>query len=958
MNKQLLALLLAIAACGGKTPTTTSPDPNAGTIDQKPGGATPSTSPVLPLWSDVKKGTLPNGLTYYILKRAKPEKRALLWLAVNAGSTQEDEDQRGLAHFVEHMAFNGTKRFPKSAIVNYLEKIGMGFGADLNAETNFDATTYKLTVPTDNAEYVGKGLDILHDWAGDILFENEEIEKERGVVLEEWRLGQGVGMRLLSKHFPVLLEGTRYATRLPIGTPEVIKGAKRERLTAFYKDFYRPDLMAVIAVGDVDPAAMEKEITARFKDLKPASQRARKPAGVPKANGTRVSIATDKELPTANITVSNVFAHRSESTEADFRRSISEQIYNLIVNERLGTLAKKTESPFSLAQVGVQGITHEIDMFSRVALPKEGKVEDALRALMTETVRVERHGFTQAELDRARANIAAFYEQIAAQADTEDAGDYVEEITRNFYEAEFMIGRKAERDLATKFLPLITVDELNALAKSFGGADNRVILISGPDGKPLPDTKKVLAIVDDVQKAPIQPWQEAATTAKLMAKAPTPGTVTKESKIDSIGVTEWTLSNGIKVVLKPTDFDAEQVAVSGDSPGGLATADAKLWPSARFADDVVALGGVADIDDDTLEKVLAGKRLQVAASIGETTESIDGNASVKDLETMFQLMYLKMTAPRKDDAVFATWKQVVSQQLANQRRAPEAVYGIESQELLYKKHPRRTAPVVADIEKIDLDKAMAFYKDRFGDAGDFTFVIVGAFDIATIKPLVETYLASLPATKRREKEKDLGIRRAGGSIKKAWPLGSEPKAQVSLSFYGDETWSRDKDRDMFILSQVVEMRLREILREDMGGVYGVGAGGWIARRPHSERSFGINFGCAPDAVDKLIKASIDEIAAVQKEGATAEQLEKIKAQFLRERETQLKTNGFWIGWLASTSRYGDDPTLVLDPSKMIGRMTSANVKAAAKKFLPKSPYFQAVLLPAAATGAAPAPAAK
>ncbi len=958
MKKQLLALLFAVAACGGKTtPTTTTTDPSLGTVDPNTGGPAPSNSPQLPLWSEVKKGTLPNGLTYYILKRPKPEKRAFLWLAVNAGSTQEEDNQRGLAHFVEHMAFNGTKRFPKSAIVNYLESIGMGFGADLNASTNFDETTYKLTVPTDKPEYISKGLDILHDWAGDVLFESEEIEKERGVVLEEWRLGQGVGMRLLNKHFPVLFKGSLYATRLPIGTPEVIKGAPRERLTTFYKDFYRPDLMAVIAVGDVDPATMEKEIAARFGGLEnPAGKKPRKPAGVPKADGTRVSIATDKELPTANVTVNNVFAHRSESTEADFRRAIAEQIYNMIANERLGTLAKKTESPFAIAQVGVQGITREIDMFTRVALPKDGKVEDALRALMTEAVRVERHGFTQAELDRARANIAAFYEQIAAQADTEGSDDYVAEITRNFYENEFMIGRRAERDLAVKFLPQITVAELNALAKSFGGADNRVIMVSGPEGKPLPDQKRILAIVDEVQKAQIEPWQEAATTAKLMATPPTPGKVVKESKIESIGVTEWTLSNGVKVVLKPTDFDAEQVSVSGDSPGGLATADAKLWPSARFADDVVALGGVGDLDDDTLEKVLAGKRLQVSATIGETTESVDGNASVRDLETMFQLVYLKMTAPRKDEAVFATWKQVVTEQLANQRRSPEAVFGIETQELLYKKHPRRTPPVVEDIAKIDLDKALAFYKSRFGDAGDFTFVIVGAFDVAKIKPLVETYLASLPATKRKETEKDLKIRRAGGTIKKAWPLGSEPKAQVSLSFYGDQAWTRDNDRDMFILGQVLEMRLREILREDMGGVYGVGTGGWIARRPHQERSFAIQFGCAPDAVDKLVKAALDEIEVVKKEGATTEQLEKIKAQFLRERETQIKTNGFWVGWLSSTYRFGDDPTLVLDPSKMLGRMTSDNVKAAAKKFLPKAPFFQAVLMPAT-TGTAPAPAA-
>ena len=956
-KRRMLPLVLAtLVACGGSksSPPKTPPDP---TVGQTNPDGTPATdnSPVLPLWPEVKKGTLPNGLTYYILKRAKPEKRAFLWLAVNAGSTLEDEDQRGLAHFTEHMAFNGTKRFPKAAIVNYLETIGMGFGADLNAGTSFDDTTYKLTVPTDNADFVHKGLDILRDWADGVLFEADEIEKERGVVLEEWRLGQGVGMRLLSKHFPVLFKGSRYATRLPIGLPDVLKTAKRDRFAAFYQDWYRPDLMAVIAVGDVDIATMEKEIATRFGTLKgPANPKPRVRAEVPKADGTRVSIATDKELPIANLTVANVYAHRSELTEADFRRSTAEQVYSMIMNERLGSLAKKAESPFTVAQVGAQGITREIDLLTRVAVPKAGKVEDALRALMTETVRVEKHGFTQTELERARANIISFYEQSAAQADTEGSGDYVAEITRNFYENEFMVGRKAERDLALKFLPLITLPELNALAKSYGGSDNRVIMISGPEGKPLPDQKQVLAIVDEVQKSTIQPWQEAASTVKLMAVAPTPGKVTKETKIDSIGVTEWTLSNGIKVVLKPTDFDADSVSVTGNSPGGLATADAKTWPSARFADDVAALGGVGDIDDDQLEKALAGKRIQVSASIAETTESIGGNASVKDVETMFQLMHLRMTAPRKDIAVFGTWKQSITEQLENQRRVPEVQYGIESQELLYKKNPRRTAPTPADIEKIDIDKALAFYKDRFGDAGDFTFVIVGAFDVATIKPLVETYLASLPSKTRKttsEKEKDSGVRRVGGNLKKSWMLGSEPKAAVSIQFYGDEAWSRDKDRDMFILGQVLEMRLREILREDMGGVYGVGAGGYISRRPRAERTFEIEFGCAPDAVDKLVKASLDEVAAVQKEGADAEHLEKVKAQFLRERETQLKTNGFWIGWLSSTYRFGDDPTLVLDPSQMLARMTSANVKAAAKKYLAKTPYYQTVLLPAAATAA-------
>ena len=962
-SRRLLTLLLAaVVACGGSKPTPT-PGPGPGSGGTTVTDGTPPPIPtgddaVLPLWPQVKKGTLANGLTYYILKHGKPEGRAFLWLAVNAGSVQEDDDQRGLAHFNEHMAFNGTKNFPKAEIINYLEKIGMGFGADLNASTDFDETIYKLTVPTDNKEFVGKGLDILRDWAGNVTYDPAEVDKERGVVMEEWRLGRGAGMRVFDKQAKVLLKGSRYGDRLPIGLPEILKGAPRDALVRYYKDWYRPDLMAVVAVGDIDPAVIEKEIQARFGDLKnPDKSRTRPDAGVPKSEGTRVSIVTDKELPMAFITVNNVFPHRSESSVKDFRRIVAEQIYGQIVNERLGALGKRKEASFSFAAVGVQPMGREIDMFSRIAQVKGGKAEDTLRSLFTEALRVERHGFTQSELERARAVIKRSVEANADEEATSDSGDYVAEITRNFFEKEFMIGRKAERDYTLKFLPAITVDELNTLAKSFGGADNRVIMISGPEGQPLPTEKRMLEIVDEVNKSKIDPWQEKAVATALMAQPPKPGTVTKESKIDSIGVTEWTLSNGVRVILKPTDFEAEQVSISGDSPGGLALADVKTFPHARFADDLASIGGVGDLDDDALEKVLAGKRISVSASIGETTESVDGNASTRDLETMFQLIHLRMTAPRKDEEAFGVWKSNMAEQLANRMRVPEVKYAIESQDVLYKGNVRRKAPEAKDIEKVDLDKSLAFYRTRFGDATDFTFVIVGAFDPAKMKTLVETYLASLPAKGRKEKEKDPGVRRADGVIKKSWSLGSEPKARVSISFHGDEKWSRDKDRDMFILGEVLSMRLRETLREDMGGVYGVGAGGFLTRRPREERTFGIQFGCAPDAVDKLIKASFDEIKTLAKDGVGADYLEKVKAQFLRERETSLKTNGFWVGWLASSYRFGDDPTLVLDPSKMLGRMTTDNVKASAKKYVDFKQYYQAILMPAPGTAAPAAPVA-
>ncbi len=954
--RRLLSLAIAaLVACGGSKP---APGPGA----SKPGttavaeSPTPETQPpgagaaILPLWPEVKKGTLPNGLTYYILKHGKPEGRALLWLAVNTGSMLEDDDQRGLAHFAEHMAFNGTKRFPKADIVNYLEKIGMRFGADLNAYTQFDETVYQLEVPTDKPEFVSKGLDILRDWAGDVSYDPAEVDKERGVVLEEWRLGRGAQARLFDKSAKVLFKGSRYADRLIIGLPETLKQAPRDVLYRFYKDWYRPDLMAVIAVGDIDPAAIETQITARFGDLKnPPRERARIKAGVPKAEGTRVSIETDKEMPATIVQVFNVLPHRGESTVRDFRRIVAEQVYGQIINERLGVISRRNDAPFTFAGVGMQSMTREIDAFTRVAQVKGTQVEDALKSLFTEVLRVEKHGFTQSELDRARTNLARTYEQNDAESATSDSSQFTSEITRNFFEGEFMIGRKAEKERTLEMLPTITVDELDTLAKTFGGADNRVIIIAGPEGKPLPDQQRVLAIIDEVAKRAIDPWQDKVVKTPLMATAPKPGKIVKESKIEAIGVTEWKLSNGVRVVIKPTDFEADAIEVSGDSPGGLAMAKDKDFNNARFADDIAGIGGVGDLDVEELDKVLAGKKVSVEASIGETTESVDASASTRDLATMFQMIYLRMTAPRKDAQAFGVWQANLSEQLTNRLRVPEVQFAIQSQDVLFKHNSRRKQPEPADIAKVDQDKALAFYRDRFGDATDFTFVIVGVADLDKLRPLVETYLASLPAKGRQEKEKDDGVRLVGGVVKKSWAVGQEPKARVQVMFHGDEAWSRDKDRDMGILNSIMSMRLREILREDMGGVYGVGASGSLARAPRPERTFTIQFGAAPEAVDKLVKAAFDEAAVIAKQGIGQDYLDKVKATYLRERETAQKTNGYWVSWLASCYRYGDDPTLVLDPSKVVARMTSDNVKAAAKHYLDPKQYYQAVLLPAAAT---------
>ncbi len=958
MKRGIFLGLAIVLACGGPKPAPRPPDPagpapgpGAGPAEPRRQAPPPDPSELpLPLWSAVQRGRLPNGLTYYLMKNKKPEQRALLWLAVNAGAVQEDDDQRGLAHFVEHMAFNGTARFPKHEIVDYLEKVGMRFGADLNAYTSFDETVYMLEVPTDDEQHLAKGLDILRDWSGAVTFDPKEIDLERGVVLEEWRLGRGAGRRLADKHYQKLYQGTRYAERLPIGLPEILKGAPPSALVRYYRDWYRPDHMAVIVVGDfADTGAIERAIAARFADLKaPAQPRPRLRGGVPKADGTRISIETDKEQVSQTISVYNMLAHRPEATPEDFRRGLLEEVYSRIFNERLRTLARKKESPFTGAFASLSGNVREIDAFTRGATVKGGRVEDALRSVFAEVLRIEQHGFTQAELDRARVIIARERDQAVAAAPTARSRGHAEEIVRHFLEGELMIGRTAERELTAELLPKITLAELNQLARGYGGSENRAITISGPEGKPLPTRERVLAIIDEVAGARLEPWVDRPPPTALMATAPKPGAIQKEAQHAEIGATEWTLSNGVRVIVKPTDFEADSVLLRGSSPGGLAMASAAQYPHARFADDIASLGGVAELDADDLRKVLAGKQASASASIGSVTESVTGSASVRDLETLLQLVHLRMTAPRRDEDAIAVWRANYAESLADRERSPDYQFSVRSGEVLWRGHPRHAPPKPADLAKVDADKALAFYRERFGDASDFTFVIVGAVDLAKLRPLVETYLASLPSRGRVEKERYLGARRVGGVVKKSWKLGQEPKARVSLQYLGDEPWTRDKERDMYVLNRVLSVRLREVMREDLGGVYGVGASGYLARSPHQERVFTVSFGADPQRVDELIAAARKEIAAIQKDGVKDEHLERVRKGFERERELQLKSNSFWASWLETVARYGDDPKLVLDPAPVLARMTPRNVQAAAKRYLDERRFYQAIMLPAEA----------
>jgi zinc protease len=972
------AALVVASSCGGSTPPSKAPAANSATAKALNDGWSGSASaaaptvtakPVdskviadiasmpddvaLPLRSDIKKGKLANGLTYYILPHAKPKNRAYLWLAVNAGSVQEDDDQRGLAHLVEHMAFNGTKNFPKSAIVDYIEKIGMKFGADLNAYTSFDQTVYQLEVPTDKKEFVEKGMDILRDWAGEVSFDPAEVEKERGVVLEEWRLGRGAQARLFDKVAPVLFKGSRYADRLTIGLPDTIQKAPREAVMRFYKDWYRPDLMAVIVVGEIDPAQIEKMIGDRFATLKnPEKARPRTVAGVPVANGPRVSIATDKELPATLVQVYNMIAHREESTGNSYRRTVAESLYNAMLSARLNEVSKRSDSPFLFAASSDGSFAREVDGMVRVAAAKPGKAEQALRTLFTEVRRAEQFGFTAPEFDRAKKTFQRAIDQSATSADTNDGREFADEATRNFFEGEMMSGRDGEAALAKKYLPKITVDEINALVKSWGGDSTRTVIVNGPDGKPLPTEAQITKILSDVQKLKLEPWGEEAIAGELFpgAAALKPGNVVSTKKFDSSlgNMIEWTLPNGVRVIVKPTDFEKDKVLITGFASGGMSMATDKEYAAVRFANQVADLGGLGQYDSITLGKLLAGKQLNLDSFIGETESMVTGSSSVQDLETAMQLVHLKMTGLRSDAGEFAIWKTNTKASVADQLRDPNTVFGRESTNLFYKNHARTKAFDAADIDKADYAKSMAFFAQRFSNAANFTFVIVGSVSADKVQALVEKYIGSLPSApdnKKTDQETDRKVRYAPGVVNKTWKLGTEPKARVRLRFVGDQTWSRQDKYDMAILGDVLNIRLREVLREDMSGVYGVGARGSISRGAYQSRQFSIDFGCAPDKLEALVKATFETIASVQKDGTTSENLDKVKQTYSRGHEAQLADNDAWMSWLTQAFEYGDDPTLFLSVQPLLSRISNDNLKAAAKKFLDDKHYLLAKMIP-------------
>jgi zinc protease len=909
----------------------------------------PALSQQMPVDPQITMGKLANGLRYYIRANKKPEKRAELRLAIKAGSILEDDDQQGMAHFVEHMAFNGTKNFPKLEIISFIESLGMRFGADLNAYTSFDETVYMLQVPTDKPETMDRALLVLEDWARNVTFDSAEIEKERGIVMEEWRSRRGAGARMQEKIFPVMLKGSRYADRLPIGKPEIIQNGKAERLKKFYADWYRPDLMAVVAVGDFDKAAVEKLITAHFASIPVAtSPRTRTEYDVPDKPGTSFVITTDKETTSTTVELSAILPAQEEGSVAVYRQKTVNRLFSGMLSARFSEMTQKPDAPFLAAFVGRGSFLGRTkDQASLTALVKDDGIERGLEAMLIEAERVTRFGFTASELDRQKQNVLRSYERMVAEKENRVSASRADEYVRNFLENETLPSADDEYALHKQFLPGITLEEINKLAKEWFPEQNRLVVVTAPQkaGLVIPDEAKLASVIKAAPSKELKPYVDTLASAALLESLPAPGTIAKTTTKEAIGITEWELSNGVKVVLKPTTFKADEILFRASSPGGTSLASDKDYIPASTATQVITAGGVGKFNAIDLRKLMTGKVAAASPFIGELEEGLSGSSSRKDLETMFQLIYLRFTQPRADATAFAAQAAQLKPLLANQTAAPGYAFSEALTLARYQNHLRRRPFTAAMIDEWNLEKSLSFYKDRFADASDFTFVFVGSFDLATMKPLAERYLGALPAINRKETWKDVGVRTATGVIEKKVEKGIEPKSQAAIIFSGPFEYNQTQRIAIRAMSDILETKLQETIREELGGTYSIGANPGYQRIPNPEYTITIQFGCAPERTDDLVKRVFQEIEKFKASGPTEKQLTDEKEALLREFETNYKQNNYLLAQLVQKYQLGEDPAGLLNIPEHYKKLDAAAVQQAAKKYLNTNSYIKVTLFP-------------
>lgn len=905
----------------------------------------------IPFDPNVKTGKLKNGLTYYIRKNAKPENKVDLRLVINAGSILEEDDQRGLAHFMEHMAFNGTKRFPKNQLVDYLQSIGVKFGQHLNAYTSFDETVYFLPIPSDDPAKLEKGFEIIEDWAFNTVLTPTEIDKERGVVLEEYRLGLGAENRMMKRFMPKMMYQSHYADRLPIGQKEILENFKHDKLVKFYKDWYRPDLMAVIVVGDIDVAAMEKKIQDHFAGYQnPKNERPRKIYDVPNHKETFVAVESDKEASSSRVQLvyKDYTEPKTVKTIGDFKHYMAKGLFSIMLNNRLQELTNSPTPPFTFGYTyhgGTWARTKEA--YQSFAMTQESKQLEALKVLVEESQRVKKYGFTQGELDRAKSEMVAQMESMYNEREKMESEDFVSEYQSHFLEKQPTPGVDWTFKTTQQILPTVTLNEVNGLVKDYIKEDNRVVIFTGPEKEGLkkPTEQEVLTVLN-MSTDNIKPYEDGTVVTSLLRKEVKPGKVVKKETNAKLGTTKLTLSNGAKVTYKKTDFKNDEVLMEAISFGGTNLYSNEDMKKTMFASGALTEAGFSGLKKNDINKFMTGKIAEVRPYIGSTTEGLSGSATPKDLEYMFQMTHAYFTDLNLDKEAYEGYKQKQSAFYANMASQPNFYFQQEFYTFLFGDNPRFNGFIPTEKSWAQTDYELTYnkYKERFANAGDFEFFFVGNVDDKTMEDFSAKYIASLPSNDKREKAIDLGYRMLKGEHKKVVNKGTDPKSNVTIMYYGDTTYSAKEALAMQALGEILTIKLVEELRENESGVYGINAYGSIGKVPYGSYNFNISFPCGPDNAEKLTASALREVQKIIDKGPEEKDLAKYKEGELLDYKKEIKENRYWATMFRTAYLNSTSHEEMLTKEQKVTALTAKEVQDVAKKYLTKDKVI-GVLMP-------------
>lgn len=904
---------------------------------------------LFPISPDIKKGILKNGLVYYIKKNKVPNHRVELRLVLNVGSILEDDNEQGLAHFVEHMCFENTKHFNKQNLIDFLEKNGVIYGADINAITNFDATIFNLRLATDNPLLMNKGFQILEDWSHNVLFENKEIDKERGIIGEEIRLGEGANSRLINKYFPIILNGSKYSRRLPMGTKQNIDTLKVSQLKAFYKKWYRPDLQALIVVGDIDVNSIENLIKLHFNKIcNPINEKPRKYYTIPTHDSTYVFIATDSEQQYTIFQLLYLQPHFNIITQNDYRQSMVITLFNHMVNYRLKNILQKNNLPILQASIDYQKLIGDKDAISLLGVSKEGEIKESIEFLLREHARILHYGFTNFELDKAKKHILSTYESLWLEKKTTNSSLLVRELINNYLFKEPIPGLEYEYKLNKKIISTITKEEIQKAAQKWMNCKDKIVLISAPKSQTnkLLNTKEILTLINDTikEKKIIYDDADSIFSPLLASTEPKAGKILKENT-NSLGITEWILSNGSKVFLKPTKFSENKIQFSGISQGGTSLYSDTDYLSAGSASKLIALSDIKNDYLQTLKAKIDEGQINVTPYINRYNQGFVANSSTRSIEDALKLMYYYFTNASINKKVFNSTLEKLSTILSTKENNPTVLFE-DTLKYIIENYNLRYRPLdIKRIKEFNINKSQKIYNECFANVSNFNFVFTGDFNISKLRPLIEKFIASLPSLPKRSRVQFISSSSDIKHTDKIIYLGNENKASARLYFNSPTTFTQIDNIQINQICTLLKINFTKVLREEQGKIYNIDVDGQINQEPLNNYRILISFSSATENINSITDIILEKICEYQKNGFSKIDISKVITQGIKDIEVKYKDNDYWRN-LIEDSKYYNNPLLGFKSYKyIIKKLTPEKSKQLMQKYFQKEVFSKIIQVP-------------